>query len=96
MVVVKSGTSTMGTSLIASGACATTVTTAATGVLTTDTIKYTPNVDPQGITGYAASANGSLYVWAFPTAGNVNYEVCNNTSGSITPAAITLNWEVTR
>lgn len=93
---VASGTSAMGTSAISSGTCATTVSTAATGVATTDSIQYTPNGDPQGVTGYTASASGSLYIWAFPTNGHVNFEVCNNTSGSITPAALTLNWRVVR
>lgn len=93
---IANGTSAMGTSPIASGTCATTVTTSATGVVATDVIVYTPNVDPQGVTGYAVSASGSLYIWAYPTANDVNFEVCNNTAGSITPAALTLNWKVTR
>lgn len=93
---IASGTSAMGTSAIASGACATVVTTAATGTATTDTIQYTPNADPTGVTGYAVSATGSLYIWAYPTANNVNFKVCNNTSGSLTPGALTLNWRVVR
>lgn len=93
---VASGTSAMGTGAISSGTCATVVTTSATGVATTDTIQYTPNTDPTAVTGYAPSASGSLYIWAYPTSGNVNFKVCNNTSGSITPSALTLNWKVTR
>jgi hypothetical protein len=93
---VASGTAAMGTSAIASGACATVVTVAATGILATDTIVYTPNTNPTGITGYAVSASGSLYIWAVPTSGNVSFYVCNNTSGSLTPGALTLNWRVIR
>lgn len=93
---ISSGTAAMGTSAISSGACASTVTVSATGVATTDVIVYTPSTNPQSSTGYAASASGSLYIWAYPTSGNVNFEVCNNTSGSITPAALTLNWRVAR
>lgn len=93
---VASGTAAMGTTAISSGTCATVVTVAATGVATTDTITYTPNADPTGVTGYAVSATGSLYVWAYPTSGNVNFKVCNNTSGSLTPGALTFNWRVTR
>ena len=94
--LVASGTSAMGTSAISSGACATAVTTTATGTLTTDTIIATPNADPTGVTGYAVSNSGSLYIQAYPTSGNVNFKVCNNTSGSITPSALTLNWKVIR
>jgi hypothetical protein len=72
------------------------VTTTATGTLTTDTIIATPNADPTGVTGYAVSASGSLYIQAYPTSGNVNFKVCNNTSGSLTPSALTLNWKVIR
>lgn len=93
---VASGTAAMGTSAISSGTCATAVTVAATGVATTDTIEATPNADPTGVTGYAVSASGSLYIQAYPTANNVNFKVCNNTSGSLTPAALTLNWKVVR
>ena len=93
---VASGTATMGTGAITSGTCATVVTVAATGVATTDTIAATPNTDPTAVTGYAPSASGSLYIQAYPTANNVNFRVCNNTSGSITPSALTLNWRVSR
>ena len=94
--LVGGSTAAMGTGAITSGTCATVVTVAITGALTTDTIVYTPNVDPTGVTGYAPSASGSLYIWAYPTSGNANFKVCNNTSGSITPSALTLNFKVIR
>jgi hypothetical protein len=90
------GTATMGTAGITSGACATVVTATATGAATTDIIAATPNVDPTGVTGYGPSASGSLYIQAYPTANAVNFKVCNNTAGTITPAALTLNWAVRR
>lgn len=93
---IASGTSAMGTGAITSGTCATAVTTSATGTATTDTIVATPNADPTGVTGYAVSATGSLYIQSYPTANNVNFKVCNNTSGSLTPSALTLNWKVIR
>jgi hypothetical protein len=95
-VTIASGTAALGTSLITTGACASVVTVSATGTLTTDVIVYTPNADPTGVTGYAVSATGSLYIWAYPTANNVNFKVCNNTAGSLTPSALTLNWRVAR
>ena len=79
---VASGTAAMGTSAISSGACATVVTVSASGVLTTDTIIFTPNANPTSVTGYAPSASGSVYIWGYPTANDVNFYVCNNTSGS--------------
>lgn len=93
---IASGTAAMGTGSISSGACASAVTVSATGVATTDAIVFTPNADPTGVTGYAPSSSGSLYIWAYPTANNVNFKVCNNTSSSVSPSALTLNWRVTR
>jgi hypothetical protein len=89
-----SGTSTLGTAEIASGACATTVTTTATGAATTDVISGNFNSSPLAVTGYAASADGSLFIYAWPTANNVNFSVCNNTAAAITPGARTLNWQI--
>ncbi len=93
---IASGTASLGTSAIASGAAATVVTVSAPGVLTTDTIMADFNADPTGVTGYAPSANGMLTIIKYPTADNVNFKVVNNTGASITPGAITLNWRVVR
>lgn len=93
---IASGSSAMGTSAIASGTCATVVTTSATGVASTDTLQASFNTDPTAVTGYGPSASGSLYIDAWPTSGNVNFKVCNNTGGSLTPGALTLNWRVAR
>lgn len=95
-ILIAKGTSALGTGAISSGACATVVTTSASGVATTDTINASFNSDPTGVTGYAPTTNGMLTVIAYPTAGNVNFKVCNNTFSSITPGAITLNWIVLR
>lgn len=95
-VTIASGTAALGTSLINSGACATAVTVAATGVATTDTLQASFNSDPTGVLGYQPSVNGMLVVIPYPTANNVNFRVCNNTSSGITPGAITLNWRVVR
>lgn len=93
---IASGTSALGTSAIASGACATVVTTTATGTATTDVIGWGFNGDPTAVTGYVPSTSGMLTIISYPTSGNVNFKVCNNTSASITPGAITLNWRVAR
>lgn len=88
------GTSALGTVSIASGACATTVTTTATGVVTTDAIEWSFNADPTAVTGYSPSVNGMLTILAYPTVNNVNFEVCNNLAAAVTPGAITLNWRI--
>lgn len=96
-LTIASGTATLGTSLIASGAAATTVTVSAPGVLATDNVMADFSVDPTGTTGYAPSASGMLMIVKFCTADHVNFVVINNTASSITPgAAITLNWKVIR
>lgn len=94
---IASGTAVMGTSAIASGACATVVTVSGTGTATTDVITVGFNGDPTAVTGYGASATGAvLTIYPYPTANNANFKVCNSTASSITPGALTLNWRVVR
>ncbi len=95
-IVVASGSSALGTSAIASTACATVVSPTATGVVTTDSISASFNGDPVAVTGYVPSTSGTLTIYVYPTADHANFKVCNSTSGSITPGAVTLNWRVTR
>lgn len=95
-VTIASGTSALATGAITSATCATVVTTTATGTATTDDIIADFNADPTAVTGYTPSASGMLTIIKYPTTNNVNFKVCNNTSGSITPGAITLNWRVVR
>lgn len=91
-----SGSITLGTSAITSGAKGNSATSSCSGLVTTDTIVLTPNVEAFGITGFVPSANGILTVSCWPTANTVNCEEANNTAGSITPSAITLNYRVVR
>ncbi|MGD0500046.1 MAG: hypothetical protein ABSC23_16600 [Bryobacteraceae bacterium] len=95
-ITVASGTAALGTGAISSGACAAAVTVSASGVSTTDVIQASFNGDPTAIVGYVPSTSGMLTIIPYPTAGNVNFKVCNNSSAAITPGSITLNWRVTR
>lgn len=94
--LISSGTAAMGTAAVSSGACAPPVTASAFGVAISDAIIYNTNTNPTTVTGYAPSSSGSLYIWAFPSANNVNFVVCNPSSSSITPGALSLNWQVIR
>jgi len=96
VTLIANGTSALGTSAITSATCATAVTTTATGTATTDTIQWGFNGDPTAVTGYVPLVAGMLTIIAYPSANNVNFKVCNNTSASVTPGAITLNWRVSR
>jgi hypothetical protein len=91
---VAAGTSAMATSLLGAGVCAAAVTTVAANVLTTDSIMWSFNAAPG--TGYGSATGAGLVIQSYPTAGNVNFVVCNPTAGNITPAAATLNWRVIR
>jgi len=93
---IASGASALGTAAIASAACATVVTATATGTATTDVVSASFNGDPTAVTGYIPSTSGMLTIFAYPTLNTVNFKVCNNTAGAITPGAITLNWRVVR
>jgi len=93
---IASGTASLGTGAISSATCATVVTVTATGTATTDVVQASFNGDPTAVTGYIPATSGMLTIIPYPTSGNVNFKVCNNTSASITPGAITLNWRVSR
>lgn len=94
--VVASGAKALATSAISSAACSAAQTDTATGTLTTDAIIVSFNGDPTAVTGYVPLTTGMLTIIPYPTADTVNFKVCNNTSASITPGAITLNWRVVR
>lgn len=81
---VANGTASMTTAAITAGTCGPTVTVAATGVVPTDTIKWSFNAAPNG-------TQAGLVAW--PTAGYVNFAYCGIAE---TPAAMTINWSVTR
>lgn len=93
---ISSGTAALGTGAINSNTCAAAVTVSASGVASTDAISWSFNADPNTVTGYGAGATGTLSIWSYPTANNINFRVCNLTAGSITPGAATLNWRVVR
>jgi len=96
ITIAPANASALGTTAIASGACAALVTAAATNVLATDIVSWSFAGDPSGVTGYGAGTGGGLTVTAFATAGNVNFRVCNLTAASITPGAISVRWAVYR
>lgn len=95
-ITVASGAKALATSAISSAACSSAQTDTATGTLTTDAISATFSADPTAITGYVPLTAGGLTIYAYPTADTVNFKVCNFTSSSITPGAVTLNWRVVR
>jgi hypothetical protein len=86
---IASGVATMTASSISTLSCGATVTVSAPNVLTTDAIAWSYNAAP-------LANPGELVVSAWPTSGNVNFQYCNPTAGSVTPSAATLNWRVTR
>lgn len=82
---IASGTAAMTTAAITAGNCGTTVTVAAAGVATTDTVIWAFNAAPAG-------SNAGIVAW--PTSGNVNFAYCPGVAE--TPAAATINWRVVR
>jgi hypothetical protein len=82
---VASGTAAMTTAAISAGKCGTTVTIAATGVSSMDTVTWAFNAPPGG-------TNAGLVAW--PTSGTVNFAYCPGSAE--TPAPATINFRVTR
>ena len=94
--VIALGAKALATSAITSGTCTSAQTDTATGAATTDVVNLTFNADPVAVTGYTPATTGGLYIVAYATTNTVNIKVCNPTLASITPGAITLNWQIIR
>jgi hypothetical protein len=93
--VVAYGTVSLPTSAIASLACST-ATATATGAVSTDVISWNPNASIKAVTGYAPSNSGNVDIADYATTNQVNFDVCNRTSASITPGSVTVNWSIIR
>lgn len=94
--IVAKGTLALATSAIGSAACGTEQTLTAAGVVTTDIALASFNGDPTAVTGYIPLTTGMLTIIVYPKSGSIGVRVCNNTSSSITPGAITLNLSAVR
>jgi hypothetical protein len=68
----------------------------AAGVVTTDIALASFNGDPTAVTGYIPLTAGMLTIIVYPKSGSIGVRVCNNTTSSITPGAITLNLSAVR
>jgi len=91
---VASGTKALATSAISSATCTSAQTDTATGATTSSVVDASFASDPTAVTGYTPATTGMLTIISYATANTVNFKVCNNTTGSITPGAISLNWRV--
>jgi hypothetical protein len=90
ITIIASGTAALPSgSPITSSSCATAVTVSASGVVSTDSIKWSYNAAPTTVPGI-------LIVSPYVTTNNVNFLLCNPNSTNQTPSATTINWEVLR
>ena len=70
---------------INANSCSGSVTTIAMPLVTTaNTFVVTATTDTHAVTGWGSPAAGVLYITDYPTTGNFNYFICNNTSSNIT------------
>jgi hypothetical protein len=83
-------TTTVGTTPIGANTCTSTTTVSMPGVTTLSVFNFIPNADVSGVTGWGSV--GGLTINSWPTAGALNYKICNQTASSITPgASVTFN-----
>ena len=84
------------TGSMSNGAC-TTVTATATGVTTSDVVQWSPTASWKAITGYGGSTTLLTIYPAYPTAGQINIDVCNYTGSTLSSiGAAYVNWAVRR
>ncbi len=87
--LVANTTFTTSTGSVAANTCNSTVQVAMTNVTTSMAFLITPSADTSAATGWGSS--GGLILDTWPTAGYLNYKICNQTATSITPTAVTFN-----
>jgi len=87
-----SGSTAMGTGAITNGSLCYRNHGSATGVTTTDRIVITPNADPTAVTGYAVRLRVAFISSLIPHLERLTLRFAIITSGSLTPAALTINW----
>jgi hypothetical protein len=87
---VADTTFTTSTASVAANTCNATVQVAMSGVTASMTFAVTPTSDTSGATGWGSTGGLMLDVW--PTAGYLNYKICNQTTAAISsPGAVTFN-----
>jgi hypothetical protein len=93
--LIGSGAKALTTGSLAANTCFAADTVSVSGVLTTDRISWLPNADISAAVGYGK--DGTLRIYAYPTANTVNFKVCNSDpTNAVTVPALTLNWSVPR
>jgi hypothetical protein len=88
-IIIASGTASMPTASLSGGTCNSVVTVSASGVLSTDSIKWSYNAAP-------GTTIGNLVITPYVTTGNVNFLQCSPAINTGVMSASTINWEVVR
>lgn len=94
---IASGQTAVPVTALAANTCDASATIAtATGAATTDvpTVGYAS--DPTAVTGYGAGTAGGITIRSWTTANTFNFKRCNESTASITPGALNINWRLTR
>jgi hypothetical protein len=95
--LIANGVTAMPTIAVPANSCSAAATTAtATGAFTGDSPAVSFASDPTGVTGYGGGTSGGITINSWPTANQMNFKLCNQTSSSITPGALSVNWRITR
>jgi hypothetical protein len=94
---IASGQTAIPVTALAANTCDASATTAtATGAATTDAPTVAYASDPTGVTGYGGGTSGGISIRSWTTVNTFSFKRCNESSASISPGALNLNWKVTR
>lgn len=93
-VVVCTGTVTLTTSSISSGATTSAVTASCPGATTSMQLLIDYTTDLTGVTGYESSTSGILAIFKYISSDQVNLKVENNTGSALAPGSVTIQYTV--
>lgn len=89
-LVIGSGSTALKTGVLGAAACEATITVPANGVTTSTRIQWNFASDPSAIAGYGSVPVNAVHIYAWPTAGNVNFRQCS--AVAVRPGAINILW----
>lgn len=89
-VVVGSGSTALNTGALGAAGCEATISVAVKGVATSTRIQWNFASDPSAVAGYGSAPIGAMHIYAWPTAGNVNFRQCS--AVPVKPGGINILW----
>jgi hypothetical protein len=89
-VVIGSGSTALNVGVLSAAGCEAAISLAVKGVTTSTRIQWNFASDPSVVAGYGSPPIDAIHIYAWPTAGYVNFRQCS--AVAVKPGGITILW----